>query len=1725
MKEMKAAGLAARLAMLAAMVLLVAVLACGDTTTTSSTTTTASTATTVGFTTITLGSTTTVAIGSTTTSTYDPNAPPFIDATIPERYNSVSLDIPLRTKPLSSVQVYVNDLLQRQKAVDSTGYFVFTGIKLIANTENKIRIQATDSMQRSATKEFKVYVDAVPPTVTMAEIPKYLLSNSLALNGTVSEDVKLTVWLSYAGQESYVGLTADIKKGAFSQQVSLGKGEGDYGVIAEFNDTGGNVVRKSGTTELDASPPELTIEPALAQLSPSYTDKVRITGKTDPGALVVVFVNGKSTMKDSYSTTIVSLLQKIGRLVKGETEYSTTASSDGSFQIDVQLTQEVVVESQDSITIKRPSGSGYVEEVRYSTGNQWKNTVQIVSIDNVGLQSQVASADILYAYCGAGGDWNIMLENPSPSVLQPILLKDGKASIGFNYRLTWQGPGSDTQAKIVGQPVIRKFSQLNAQESKEYDNSLIPEGRILTQFNSQAKVGSVAINLMQWPLTEEELTKKTSLKFFLEMEVEYSFDYYGYQATGRQRKCIPVEIYLDSSASQAMLPEGFLKTAVSGLNTTIDVLDKVLDVVSDVRKYAFYGCLASHAYTLYYEVSEKMACMPYVKSVTPFTPPIPDGGPYDVEQLCANEKDDDAKKNCQDCWNAKVATWKADRASQWICDRTYCPSVPSVEEYATEQKDAKTKLSYYFEGDKALIKKGSNCWDYQGQKSSYATPTAGSSDVDACGKEYKYQWDSGCIGVDEYAKSFSETYDTNFFNKFVDTVSDICTSGDSDQYVKAVQVNSQLTGTQQYLLVKTGTGTANDPAAGKSLKRVGQDRIDFTYDFKTGKAKKVIKENEIEVGLVDVTELYKTGYELYNMSNKLHGKPPAYQEWRANFLSTTDVPDKLQKALTEINNLPDTSKYDTMYQCNNKIDDDKDGLTDWCSSPTASGCDPDCLSAYDDNEGPHRIASTESNPYEAGTAAAQMHCTAQGASKQIDDAKAECDKLSANFKTYKDGPEKALETCKNNVDIKCKAIQAGKAQANPVTTEATAKKQLDQEKLVSEIYELVKMDVFEQMFQKKWVVDPTSGILRSAQCVCVPAFEQYIKLYRNIADATKKCFNQVLMGADTTAGFCKSVMTQYVCDLVYSAIKCVGKFAQASVNAGTATAHDDSGFGFGKFFAALADGGESVGKSIEGRYGATSMYKVMFQEQGMMNSACVWAFGGDWNVELDQLFARATSKMPTESMVYIFPATRRYMSTNIVSGLPTYIYHIGVGIVAGADISYQIQLVCSADTTCATEDGYANGECDCYRKGQESIRLLKAPGGMKNSDMWSYDFYEEVNNAAVRYDKIRIKYEYINNQNEKVSKQQEMRVGEIGGGAPIDCQFDIGSLMFVCRLNVGQKGYAKFTQVPVLQNTQYMIGDTIKLKGKLTKVSPADSPNTPMYLVANVYDEDGKLIGGKSDGYMLTADREYDLEKDAEFGVSGVPGFTITSANFYSKGVQSTYTGQYGMVAKVDGRLTREVQLSFSKSSDKTTYRINVATAGAVVQPPECTKTDCTYQPNMQIIVDGARITVTGGIGTQQTADTITITPTVGGEANWKVEVGLHYASEDDQMKYETDPINVDGEQQYSLSFKVIGSLSPTAGQCDTKYQKQKITTSCTCGNDPCPTTVGTNDKYEYCYNVCRKYPACNDDSTNPITASCVCSQDTKPGDVDCTLPEAGKFKYCYTKDSKRSCYDTAAAK
>jgi len=330
---------------------------------------------------------------------------------------------------------------------------------------------------------------------------------------------------------------------------------------------------------------------------------------------------------------------------------------------------------------------------------------------------------------------------------------------------------------------------------------------------------------------------------------------------------------------------------------------------------------------------------------------------------------------------------------------------------------------------------------------------------------------------------------------------------------------------------------------------------------------------------------------------------------------------------------------------------------------------------------------------------------------------------------------------------------------------------------------------------KDYIVDPTSGLLRSIQCGCLSSTYAYLKQYREILNIVRTCFQTILVTGDGSAGVCRAVISVYICDAIYYALQCVKQYS------GSGYGKNVRG-GIGNFFKFVAGAGRSVAQGVEGRYGATNLFKVMFVEKKVIHAACLFAFTGDWEIDVESLFTAATS-IPIESTVGIAPATRRFMSYDPLTGYSTHVYHLGVLIVSGADdLRYNVELICSSDNSCNPADGFAGGVCDCAHGGGE--RKAMVTGQFGNGMLGSAEtlneeqyiqMYAGSTGSNLRYDKARITYTYTGNDGERKEKIKEVSISQIGGNPPAECQFDIGSLSFMCGFGFGAyKGDAWFTQ-------------------------------------------------------------------------------------------------------------------------------------------------------------------------------------------------------------------------------------------------------------------------------------------------------------------------------------------
>ncbi|PIO06974.1 hypothetical protein COT47_02005, partial [Candidatus Woesearchaeota archaeon CG08_land_8_20_14_0_20_43_7] len=359
---------------------------------------------------------------------------------------------------------------------------------------------------------------------------------------------------------------------------------------------------------------------------------------------------------------------------------------------------------------------------------------------------------------------------------------------------------------------------------------------------------------------------------------------------------------------------------------------------------------------------------------------------------------------------------------------------------------------------------------------------------------------------------------------------------------------------------------------------------------------------------------------------------------------------------------------------------------------------------------------------------------------------------------------------------------------------------------------------------KKYVADPTSGILRSIQAVCLSAISNYLSKYQAILGLIRACFNTILVTGDGSAGVCKAVLSTYICDFIYYLIKCV----QEPTDEGYGVKYD----GIKGVFTAMSSATAKIKQGVTDRYGSSNLYQVMFVQKKLIHSLCTAAFTGDWDINWDSLVEEAT-KIPIDSTVVIAPANRRFMAFNPINGYTTHIYNIGMVVIAGADLTYDVDLVCSNSGNCKD---FVGGRCDCMGTSEKVLRVTGqfGNGQLNQGEVIDNAPYVQVKAdntqyANVRYDKVRITYKYKSNSGVETTKTVEESISQVGGSPPNQCKFYFPS-GFLCTFLTDADGIAYYTKWPevVYDNTYtaeggyYKIGDRIVLKSTVQTLPPSD---------------------------------------------------------------------------------------------------------------------------------------------------------------------------------------------------------------------------------------------------------------------------------------------------------------
>jgi len=392
---------------------------------------------------------------------------------------------------------------------------------------------------------------------------------------------------------------------------------------------------------------------------------------------------------------------------------------------------------------------------------------------------------------------------------------------------------------------------------------------------------------------------------------------------------------------------------------------------------------------------------------------------------------------------------------------------------------------------------------------------------------------------------------------------------------------------------------------------------------------------------------------------------------------------------------------------------------------------------------------------------------------------------------------------------------------------------------VREVYEKVRDSI--GIIDKEYIVDPTSSFARSLQCVCLPGITSYLALYRNILNAIRNCFNTILLTGDGSPGMCRAVLSQYICDLLVDFINCFVK----KYNKGFKFREKPGSIG--NFLGALTQAGSSVQQSISNRYGKSGLFRSMFNERKLINSICLFAFTGTWNVDFNAMLEEDITT-EIDSIGALYPCTRRFMSYNPKSsppGLTSYVYSYAGIIVAGWDLNYGVKLVCSDDYSC-------DGPCDCVQIGKKELPLRAGIGMLRKGETAQFEEYQKIHNSPYRYDKAILYWKSTdsNRTGQVVCKIKEK------GKPPSTCNLDIATGRFRCGYDLLTENWVQFVNEPRVlypeKQDRFIAGDEIKFIADIQLQVPDEQGYTPDRYTKTIYltikRDDGKTIYNEKAG-------------------------------------------------------------------------------------------------------------------------------------------------------------------------------------------------------------------------------------------------------------------------------------
>ena len=1239
--------------------------------------------------------------------------------------------------------------------------------------------------------------------------------------------------ISYGCDQPTFRLSAD---GDFTQPIQLASGTTSIKVIC--TDKAGNSAAYTNSTIFDNQPPQF-IETNLDALSPSYTSDIIVRGKVSEKATVLVYVNNEAspsaygTTNDDGTFAIKAKLRRdtrVGQTTAGTNPNTVTGPAYGDltgegYQNTVKLQAVDIAKNMGeagpaSVVLAQCGfGSGFSVDIGKPKPDVLNPRLILKNFGTVGFNVELTYLD--------SNETLDYLDQPTLLVRPVSLEEQPKWDLDLTRSIRCSPDNKKCYVQLTVRPPAGIENMNTTWEKEQYisdhrkDDCLIP-----------------GMGCYKIPLELEIRYQKKQPTGDLDRQREV----YGTLGPRieplTQRVCIPVEIAIDKRIDPKLLPNSLLKSSVELFDSAISAIDSILEPLQTVFNVVFYACYLGFTIGFFLDFTQTKSCegavLTGLLTQGSFNPEVAQNGMCGIYYPEDKPELELSRQNCMQCQKSINDRKSTLQNMHQLCDRIFCPSAPSLQKYITDmqRKGVKPRAAASTTvGQSKEFFIGSDCAAsvfkpnlYQGKS---GTNELGIDEVFQLYKLHKNDKPDGDKGITE--ESLKPTQLKFEYGGRTGTAgAQQSVNEDSKELSPGSAPVSEVKGESKINCANNHPSTME--CCGYEYQQTwGPVCSIMIPDFEITESR-CLSAQQSQSGAVSGCQGFR------QTLNSIGGFCSKSMDVSQNLVPTTISYGKLTgeeaDPLNEIQKAKDKSREEKAKKSGfENLQESRSIYVDENERKQAQEAENDAVSRVwngrtleqDVTRGrlpdyiKDRRVYLKIVPQEGGAFKVERGYVVEKATmldmpsldptgkketltetlEFIPDVE-----LTQYFQAPKDGGPLVytnIETAWVTALCSREAVAAPGAAA---PAEGTIPRPGAGKSYMTGCSKPAAKTAWDEVRKKvgvgdrDYIVNPAEDLTSSLKCGCLPGIMTHLKKWKGIMTAVRNCFNAVLVTGDGTPGACEAVLSRYICDFIYTLIKC---FVQR-YTAGYQRPEGEGGFQGG-----LTGIGGIGGMLVKGRDKCHTRPTITIRRIAHIQSGVLRRQDGQQRMPLRvhrhiQPQTRGTgrerdSQHPSRLTAIHVPMRKRFIQFDVASepqGLATWNYHIGADLFAGADVTYTVKLTCSNGFDCDPMEGFMNGQCDCAKIGEKTQAVLS--GNLKQFENIGErgEIFENVQQKW-RYDKATLEWSYRDKDGKAKTGQQTCKIETIGGEAPVFCAFDILQDSFRCSTDLFSDYYAKFS--------------------------------------------------------------------------------------------------------------------------------------------------------------------------------------------------------------------------------------------------------------------------------------------------------------------------------------------